>query len=229
MPSRRDAAANRLLAALPRADRSRLLTKMERIRLSAGEVLYKSGDPFNFACFPEDALVSVGIVVDGRPALEITMIGAEGMVAASLAAGMATAAFAKTVSAPGFALRIDAKQFQAELDTLPALRTAAMRFLQSMWLQTAQSAACHRYHVVEARLARWLLAHRDRTGKKEFRVTQEFLSRLLGVRRVGVTNAATSLKQNKLVCYSRGNLEIINGPGLEAVACSCYLRNPDGR
>jgi CRP-like cAMP-binding protein len=211
---------------MPSADRSRLLAKMERVLLSVGDVLYKSGDPFNFAYFPEDALVSVGIVVDGRPALEIAMIGAEGMVAASMALGIETAAFAATVSASGLALRIDATQFQAELDTLPALRTAATRFSLSLWQQTAQSAACHRYHVVEARLARWLLANRDRTGKDEFSVTQEFLSQLLGVRRVGITNAATAFKQNKLVRYSRGNLAIINGPGLEAVACSCYTRSP---
>lgn len=88
--------------------------------------------------------------------------------------------------------------------------------------QIAQTAACNRFHQVEARLARWLLMTRDRVGSNQFRLTQEFLSDMLGVRRVGVTKAANALKAHKLIDYSRGNIQIIDGRGLEGAACSCY-------
>ena len=222
MSQRRDSVANKLLASIPQAARKFLLPKMDRVSLSVGDVLYETGQQLNFAYFPEDTLISVGIVVDGHAPLEIAMVGSEGMAGAGLGLGIETATFTKTVSVSGSALRIESGIFKAALETFPALGKEISRYTQSLFEQTAQSVACQRYHVVEQRLARWLLVSRDRSGKAQFQVTQEFLSQLLGVRRVGVTNAASMLQQHKLIKYSRGNLAIINGPGLEEVACSCY-------
>jgi CRP-like cAMP-binding protein len=223
MSERRDAVSNKLLASIPHTARKILLPKMDRVSLSVGDILYEAGQQLNFAYFPEDALLSVGIVVDGHAPLEIAMIGSEGMAGAGLGLGIESATFTKTVSVSGVALRIESNRFKEVLEKFPALRKDLSSYSQSLFRQTAQSAACHRYHVVEQRLARWLLAGRDRSGKVQFQVTQEFLSQLLGVRRVGVTNAASMLQKRKLIRYSRGNLAIINGPGLEEMACSCYI------
>jgi hypothetical protein len=88
--------------------------------------------------------------------------------------------------------------------------------------QVSQTAACNRFHEIEARLARWLLMTRDRVRSNQFMLTQEFLGHMLGVRRVGVTGAARALQQKKLISYSRGNIKLLDYNGLKAAACGCY-------
>jgi CRP-like cAMP-binding protein len=224
MPSRREPIANRLLAALPHADQMRLAEKVEAVTFDFGDVLYEVGDRLNYVYFPESMLVSMGLVVDAKVPLEIAMVGFEGLVGTSFAMGMEVASVRASVRVAGHAKRMSIENFRQEFDESMAFRRAVLGFGHSLMLQIGQTAGCNRFHVVESRLARWLLMTRDRIESDQFHLTQDFLGQMLGVRRVGVTNAAQSLKQRKLIAYSRGNLTITDGAALEAAACSCYKK-----
>lgn len=221
------ASSSKLLAALPRAEYRRLLASLEPITLAFGEVLYESGDAIRYVYFPNNALVSLLTSVDPPLALEVGMVGREGLVGISLALGVSQSPVRALVQSAGTAMRMKAAPFRRELRRSVALQRQVGLYAHELMIQIAQTAACNRFHVVEARLARWLLMTRDRVGSDHFHLTHEFIGHMLGVRRVGVTNAAHALKQRGQIDYSRGNIDIIDGAGLEASACSCYRRAKD--
>ena len=214
--------ANRMLAALPRAAYARLSPKLEPVSLKFGEVLYESGDPIRHVYFPGNSLVSLLTVVDRHLALEVGMVGHEGMVGVAFALGIVESPVRAMVQGAGSAMRLKVSLFRSELGQSEVLRRQVLLYAHALMAQVAQTAACNRFHVVEARLARWLLMTRDRLASNRFHLTHEFLGHMLGVRRVGVTNAAQALRQRNLINYNRGDIAIVDARGLESAACSCY-------
>lgn len=213
---------NRLLAALPPADQAGLQAGLETVDLAFGQVLHEAGDAVAYVYFPHDALVSLLTRVDDRQSIEVGLVGREGMLGATLALGLAASPVRALVQGGGTAARMKSAAFLREFGRRPALQREIHRYSAGLMAQVMQTAACNRFHVVEARLARWLLMTRDRLESNRFRLTHEFLATMLGVRRVGVTKAAHELQQRKLIGYSRGNIEIQDEQGLEAASCSCY-------
>ena len=217
-----DIRTNSLLAGLPRSSYRAILPALTPVSLMFGDVLYEPGDRIRDVYFPGRSVVSLLTVVDGRSALEVGLVGHEGMVGIPLALGIDVSPVRALVQGAGAAMQMSVPRFRKALDASPPLRRSLHRYTNGLMAQITQTAACNRFHVVEARLARWLLMTRDRMRSPEFRLTQEFLSHMLGVRRVGVTHSASALQRRGLIKYARGQIRILDAAGLEAVACSCY-------
>lgn len=213
---------NLLIERLPERQRQRLMSICQRVDLRFGEILCKPDLPYQSVYFPCSGFVSLMVTVSGHPPLEMCLIGNEGMLGASLTLGVDAAPLLGMVQGNGSAWRIDARHFQRELGANRALREIVDQYLYVLMAQLSQSAACTRFHEVEARLARWLLATHDRAHADHFHLTHQFLADMLGVQRSAVTIAAGALQKRHLIHYSRGEINVLSRSGLEATSCECY-------
>lgn len=213
---------NHLIELLPRKDRRQLLAVCEPIELALSEVLNEPGKPARYVYFPTEGFISLVTPVDGSPGVEVGMVGSEGMLGAQLALGVPTAPWRAVVQGAGAAWRIGTVTFRRELARSPALQRLLNRYLYVLMAQHAASAGCLRFHLTGQRLARWLLMSQDRAHSDNFYITHEFLAYMLGMRRVGITAAASALQKDGLIAYRRGELTVLDRPGLETAACSCY-------
>ena len=214
--------ANRLLAALPPRVYQRLLTGFEPVTLTFGQILYEAEQPIRHVYFPGDSLVSLLTLVKGHMPTEIGLVGREGMLGIPLALGMSDSPVCALVQGTGTALRMTAARFRREHGRHGPLQKVLGPYIHERIVQITQTAACNRFHHVEARLARWLLMTRDRMGTNHLHLTQEILANMLGVLRVAVTNAASTLQRRKLINYGRGEIDVLDVKGLEKAACACY-------
>jgi Crp-like helix-turn-helix domain len=213
---------NHLIELLPHKDRQALLKIAETVQLNQSHVLGEPGAPTRYVYFPIDGFISLVTVIDGKPVLEVGMVGREGMWGAHVALGVVTQPLHSLVQGRGSAWRIAIKPFRRELRSLPTLQRVLNRYVYVLMGQMASSAACLRFHEVEPRLARWLLMMEDRAHSNNFAVTHEFLAYMLGVRRVGITTAAGALQKKGLIEYKRGQVTVLDRKGLIAVTCGCY-------
>jgi len=215
-------AVNRLLATLPKNEYQRLLPKLKIVNLVLGEELYEPGGAIKYVYFPNDSIISLISELSDTSWLEVVMVGNEGMAGLPVFMGVSSSPTHALVQGSGTAMRMTSAAIRIEANRLGSLHRLLHRYSHSLLTQVAQSSACNRFHLVNARLARWLLMTNDRLGVEEFPLTQEFLSTMLGVRREGVSKAAGALQAAKLISYSRGIITVLNRRGLVAKSCDCY-------
>jgi len=213
---------NHLLAALPAADVARLQRSMMFTALPLGAVLYESGTQMRHCYFPVSGLVSLLYTLEDGGTAEIAVVGNDGCVGVAILLGGGTTPSRAVVQIAGHAYRIDSEAVLAEFRRGGPAEHVLLRYIQSLMTQMSQTAVCNRHHTVEQQLCRWLLLSLDRVPSNEIKMTQELISNMLGVRRVGITEAARKLQAAGLIEYRRGHITVPDRAKLEAHACECY-------
>ncbi len=213
--------SNRLLMGLPAADRTRLLERLAPAFLRVKDVLFEPGQEVDAVYFPLDGVISLVTPLEDGQIVEVATVGNEGVVGVPLVLGGSLAVRAISQVA-GRTLSLPTGVFLQELATCRAFAEVVQSYVQALFGQIAQAAACNRLHSNEERLSRWLLMSHDRVGSDTFLITQEFLAQMLGSRRATVTLSAGILQRAGLIRYHRGHVEILDRRGLEGVSCECY-------
>ncbi len=222
MPLAHSPAQNNLLAALLAAEDSALEKELELVPMRLGDMVYEPGQQLNHAYFPTTSIVSLHYVMATGAACETSSVGNEGVVGVPLFTGGKTTSSSAVVHTAGHAYRLRRAALQAEFDRHGLLHGLLLRYVQALITQTAQTAACNRYHTVEQQLCRWLLMTLDRVSSDELVLTQELIASRLGVRREGITAAAGNLQRGGCINYRRGHVSVVDRARLEARTCECY-------
>ncbi|WP_238392939.1 Crp/Fnr family transcriptional regulator [Myxacorys almedinensis] len=204
---------------------------LETTDLPLGQTLYEPNQPLNYAYFPLNAVISLVNILEGGQMVDATMIGNEGMVGVPLVLGTMQIPMSAVTQIAGQALRIEASIFRSTLQGNGALYSLMLRYVQVLMGQIAQNLACIRLHSAQERCCYLLAMMQDRVGSPELIITQEALSRVVGVRRAGVNEIVNTLGRAGLIGHQRGKITILDRAGLEAAGCQCYrtLRAEYGR
>lgn len=213
---------NRILGALPANDFARINDDLELVQLELGHVLYESGDSLSYIYFPVTCLASLIFTTRKGATAELAIVGNDGLVGTPAVLGGDTTTHRVVVQSAGAAYRARVEVIRWELDQGGEFQHLALRFTQALMTQMAQSIVCNRHHSVDQQLCRWLLLSLDRLPGNQLDMTQELIANMLGVRREGVSQAATSLQQAGLIAYRRGQITVLDRAGLEVRACECY-------
>jgi CRP-like cAMP-binding protein len=216
------ATQNRLLAALPAADFHRLAPDLEPVALPLGYVAYEPGKHMEHVFFPTAGIVSLHYVLADGATTEFALVGNCGMVGISTFMGDDSTSSRAVVVSAGQAYRLKRRVLQREFALGGDLQHLLLHYTQGLIAQIAQTAVCNLHHTVEQRLCRWLLLSLDRHSANELHMTQELIANMLGVRREGVTEASTRLRDARLIQYQRGRITVLDRPGLERRVCECY-------
>ncbi len=217
-----DRPLNRLLGTLPRADFERLAPTMQTVSVARGVVLNEPGEEPERVWFPQSGMISLLAVMSNGKAVETATVGREGVVGGMAGLGLHVPLTRAVVQVALVASRVTAVSLRRIVQSSPALREMIIRYNDLLLGQVQITAACNALHPIQKRLARWILQTRDRIDTDTVPLTQELLSEMLGVRRSSVSEIAGRLQSTGLIQYSRGSIEILNRPALEAASCECY-------
>jgi len=213
---------NCILAAVPQEDFERYFASLQPVSLPLKHQLLQFGAPLDSVYFMEEGVASILTTMANGATIEVGMVGSEGIAGVAALMGSDASSQQIVVQVPGAALRMPADKCREVFDQSPAFRTAVLRYVAALLDLGAQTAACNRLHNIEQRCARWFLMALDRVDGDVLPMTHEFLASMLGVRRAGITETAGELQRSGLIRNHRGEVTVVDRPGLEAAACECY-------
>jgi CRP-like cAMP-binding protein len=222
MFAKHDPNQNHLLAALLDADFERLRPKLELVPLLLGDVLCESGGEPDYVYFPTTAIISLHYLLENGGSAEVAGVGNEGLLGVALFMGGGSTPSRAVVQTGGYGYRLPARILIEEFKRGGPVMGLLLRYTQALLTHMSQTAVCNRHHTVEQQLCRWLLLTLDRLTSCELTMTQELISNMLGVRRVGVTEAARKLQEHGYISYRRGHITVLDRTGLEDNVCECY-------
>jgi CRP-like cAMP-binding protein len=222
MSNLHDPKHNHLLSVLPAADWARIAPHLVPVDMTLGQVVYESGSRLDHVYFPTNAIISLLYVMEDGASAEIAIVGNEGIVGIALFMGGETTPSRAIVQSAGRAYKLSAHILKEEFQHAGPIQRLLLRYTQALITQMAQTAVCNRHHSIDQQLCRWLLLSLDRLPSNELKMTQELIANMLGVRRSGVTEAATKLQGAGLIRYSYGHIVVLDRIGLEARVCECY-------
>lgn len=216
---------NFLINLLPKINQELIFSKATLTELTLSQIICTADRPTDYIYFPVDGFISITQSIDKHPPIEVGMIGREGMLGAEHILGINTNPFGALVQGVGSAWRIEAQDFLGEVDNSVELKAIVSSYLAVRNKQLGLSVACEHFHEIGPRFAKWLLMSQDRAQSPAFLMTHEFISLMLGVRRVGITTIAADFRRRGLIEYHRGEMKVLNRVALKAEACSCYQKN----
>lgn len=213
---------NHLLTALPKDVQARLTPHLKLVTLPLGEVIHEAGDTVRHVYFPIDSIISRLYVMEDGSSAEIAVVGNEGVLGVALFMGGEQTPNRAVVQSAGTAYKLSGRKLKEEFDRHEALMFLLLRYTQSLMTQMSQTAVCNRHHSIDQQLCRWILLSLDRLESNQVKMTHELIANMLGVRREGVSAAASKLQKLGLIKYSRGCITVLDRPHLEKICCECY-------
>src|SRR4051812_34445799 len=222
MVTRLGSTSNGILKLLPPSEMEALNSRSQLVTVESKEILFEPAETMEFVHFPEDCVISLVTMMTDGDQVEAMTVGNDGFSGIPVFHGIDTSPNRGIGQITGVARRLSVADFRELTLECASLHRLLHRYSEFVYETVAQSAACNRLHVIEQRCARWLLMSQDRVGRDNFDLTQEFLAEMLGVRRPGVTVAMGILEKAGLIAHARGNITVVDRPGLERAACECY-------
>lgn len=213
---------NHLLAALPKSAQARIFPRLKLVEMNLGDVIHESGDIIECVYFPTNCIISLHSLLLNGSSTEISVVGCEGVVGFPVFMGSESALIRTVVQSKGFAYRMNSSEFKVEFDNDADVQLMTLRYARTLIAQITHTAACNRHHTINEQLCRWLLLSLDRLQSNQLTMTQELIANMLGVRREGITEAAKKLRNRGIIEYCRGQITVLDRPGLEALCCECY-------
>jgi len=208
---------NGLLFDLPELERSLLMKACKPVELKSRQVLgLKDATPMVY--FLTGATVALLVKDEHHASLAVGLLGSAHAVGLEQVLGCHNPGLEHRVQTAGAAWCIPAPLLKALALDHTAILNAISRQLWLLLSHVASFAASIQTLNIQARLAAWLVRSAETAHNQHLNLTHEHLAHMLGVRRVSITLAAGQLCEQGLLSYTRGQVHLLNLPGLAQAA-----------